>query len=250
MIQFYKRYPLYFALAWIAGYVFLISLTDTLSAHLGIHNVVTLPVLVVVVMVLSAFIRKNRKSAYFGLTKSASMFSARDLYLAPLVLIASNNLWGGVAINFGAVETTVIMLTMLLIGIVEEILFRGFLFRAIARKNLKTAIIVSAVTFGMGHIVNLLTAASALETMLQIVYATAIGFLFTVFFVKTGSLIPCIVAHGVINALSVFAAPGNPVDHSIQASILTVLSLGYAIYLLKAIPATALAEEYNTSTDC
>ena len=59
-------------------------------------------------------------------------------------------------------------------GYIEEIFFRGFLFRGMAKENLRSAIIVSAVTFGAGHIVNLANTADTLGVLLQIAYAIAI----------------------------------------------------------------------------
>jgi membrane protease YdiL (CAAX protease family) len=82
------------------------------------------------------------------------------------------------------------MLTMMLVGFLEELIFRGFLFTALRKDSLKVAVIVSSVTFGMGHIVNLLNGAPLGETLLQIVYATAAGFLFTAIFLRGGSLWP------------------------------------------------------------
>lgn len=240
MTGLYRKNPLLFALFWIAGYILLIGATDTVSALIGIRQIATLPALFLASLLLVGFIRKNGLWKRFGLCRNRGIGYARSLYLIPLAVIASSNLWGGVAINFPAHETTVIILSMLLVGFVEEIVFRGLLFRAIAQRSLQSAVVISSLTFGLGHIVNFLTGASVLETALQIVYATSIGFLFTVFFVKSGSLVPCIVVHGIINALSVFAAPGNSVDHTIQAALITVVSVGYTIYLFMAVPGNAL----------
>ena len=44
---------------------------------------------------------------------------------------------------------------MLCVGFAEEVIFRGFLFRAMEKDNVKTAIIGSSVTFGLGHVLNL-----------------------------------------------------------------------------------------------
>ena len=52
--------------------------------------------------------------------------------------------------------------------------------------------------------INLLGGAPLIPTLLQICYAVAIGYLFVIVFPKTGSLIPCIVTHSLMNALSVF----------------------------------------------
>ena len=71
-----------------------------------------------------------------------------------------------------------------------------------SRKNVHSAIVVSSVTFGIGHIVNLLNGQDRLETLLQIVFAVAVGFALVALFYKGKSLIPCIVFHGVNNALS------------------------------------------------
>ena len=64
---------------------------------------------------------------------------------------------------------------MINIGFLEEIIFRGFLFKMLEKDNVKTAIIVSSITFGMGHIVNLLNGADLVPTLLQVCYALAIG---------------------------------------------------------------------------
>ena len=92
---------------------------------------------------------------------------------------------------------------------------------------------VSSLTFGIGHIVNLLNGAAVFETLCQIIYACAIGFCFTVVF-KTGKcLIPCIIAHFVINASSAFGAEAEDMwtFHIIVTIFLTLVSVGYAIYL-------------------
>ena len=54
------------------------------------------------------------------------------------------------------------MVSMLFVGVLEEVIFRGLLFLAMAKDSMKAAVIVSSVTFGMGHIVNLLSGAPLL----------------------------------------------------------------------------------------
>ena len=43
---------------------------------------------------------------------------------------------------------------MLCVGFMEEVIFRGLLFKAIAKDNAKMAIVISSVTFGLGHVLN------------------------------------------------------------------------------------------------
>ena len=54
-------------------------------------------------------------------------------------------------------------------------------------ENVKRAIIVSAVTLGIGHIVNLLNGAELIPTLMQICYAISLGYLFVIIFYKSKS---------------------------------------------------------------
>jgi len=120
-----------------------------------------------------------------------------------------------------------------LIGFLEEIIFRGFLFKMMAKDNVKLAIIVSSVTFGVGHIINLFNGASLIPTLLQIMYATSGGFLFVIIFYKSNSLWPCIITHSLINALSIFNNVENTLSIYIAPFFLLITSLLYSIYIIK-----------------
>lgn len=91
---------------------------------------------------------------------------------------------------------------MINVGFIEEVIFSGFLFKMMAKENVKRAMIVSALTFGAGHIVNLLNGAEFVSTIMQVCYEVCLGYLFVVIFYKSKFLIPCIVIHGVINSLA------------------------------------------------
>ena len=123
---------------------------------------------------------------------------------------------------------------MINIGFIEEIIFRGFLFKMMAQDNIKSAIIVSSITFGIGHIVNLLNGADFVPTLLQIFSACSIGYLFVIIFDKSKSLIPCILTHILINSLSIFNSE-NEILLYISSAFLIIFPLGYAFYINKMI---------------
>ena len=129
----------------------------------------------------------------------------------------------------------------------EEIIFRGFLFKAMAKDSVKAAIIVSSITFGIGHIINLFNGNSddPIATICQIIYAIAIGFLFVIIFYRGGTLWPCIITHSAVNALSVFADESNMTAQIqiITAAILTIIPLIYVIILNKTLPRRETNEE-------
>lgn len=181
----------------------------------------------IVVLIL---IKSLNKMSYYGLTKVTNW---KDyLYFIPLVLIISTNLWTGININNSYSEILFHILTMLNIGFLEEIIFRGFLFKMMEKNNVKSAIIVSSITFGIGHIVNLLNGADLVPTLLQICYAISLGYMFVIIFYKSKSLVPCIIAHFLINALSIFRMENEMLKY-ISAVFLIVVPAAYAIYIIK-----------------
>jgi membrane protease YdiL (CAAX protease family) len=124
---------------------------------------------------------------------------------------------------------------MFCVCFLEEVIFRGFLFEAIRKDSAKAAIIVSSVTFGIGHIINLINGSGVelVPNLLQVLYAIAAGFMFVMMYVKSKSLIVCIVAHGLFNALSAFA---NEATATLEmriwsAVLLTLITGSYALYL-------------------
>jgi len=178
------------------------------------------------------FIIKNKLGEYFGLTKFPK--SKEFLYFIPLLLMISVNLWNGININNSTIEIVYYMLTMICVGFLEEIIFRGFLFKMMSKDNVKSAIIVTSFTFGIGHIVNLLNGADLIPTLIQICYAISGGYLFVIIFLKGKSLWPCIITHSAVNALSIFNID-NVLSMYIEPVFLIVVSISYAMYLRKNI---------------
>lgn len=171
-------------------------------------------------------------TAYYGLTRVKD--AKKYFYFVPLIMITTVNLWNGININNTKTEIIFHILTMINIGFIEEIIFRGFLFKMMEKQNVKSAIHVSAITFGIGHIVNLLNGADLLPTLMQICYAIAIGYLFVIVFYKSKSLIPCIITHCVINSLSIFNV-NNALSLYVAPVFLTIVPLVYAGYIYKNI---------------
>ncbi len=236
MNQIYKKSELTFSILCIVIYVVALSVADNISKMLGIEKLVTVIISAILTIIFIIWMKNNGLLKKYGLCK-AEMPPSKLLYYVPLVIIISVNLWFGVRFNYSITETIIFIISMLFVGFLEEIIFRGFLFTAMCKDNVKIAILVSSITFGMGHIVNLIngSGANVFSNLLQIIYASAIGFLFTIIFYKTKSLWACIITHSLVNALSVFANNGIQ-NSSIQILITLVwsaISIFYAIYIIK-----------------
>ena len=240
MTKLYKKSEITFAIVWIVAYVVLSSLADQLSESIGITKSVTAVLHVAMVLILFFWIRKNDLSVKYGLCRS-KFPAKRFLFYIPLAIIASASLWNGMSPRFGFPGTLLFVVSMCCVGFLEEVIFRGLLFRAMEKDNVKTAIIVSALTFGLGHIVNLFNGSGRdlAATIVQIIFAVLVGFVLVLIFYRGGSLIPCIVFHSVNNALGAFEAEGtmDPKLHRVLNIVLFVVVLGgYLLYLVKAFP--------------
>ena len=240
MTKLYRKSEITFAILWIVAYVVLSSLADQLSESSGITKSVTAALHVAMALILYFWIRKNGLSVKYGLCRP-ELPARRFLFYIPLAVIASASLWNGISSGLGFPGTLCYVISMCCVGFLEEVIFRGLLFRAIEKENLKRAIIISAVTFGLGHIVNLFNGSgrNLASSAFQIVFAVMVGFVLVLIFWRGGSLIPCILFHSVNNALGAFEAEGtmNPkLEMALNSVLIIVVLGGYLLWLVKAFP--------------
>ena len=227
MRKLYTEKPVLFAVLWIVAYCVLLA---PIRGRFGDGSLQMLLALSAFSMALVLFVSANRLQGELGLDRWLQNGKGL-LWLLPLWVLATGNVWDGFALRYTGIDLVMAVLSFLLIGFAEEMIFRGFLFNGMLRTGKALpAIIVSAVTFGMGHIVNLLTGQATFDTLLQVVFAIAWGFLLTFAYYKGGSLLPCILIHGVIDALSVFGR--DTVLGDTVYIVATVLgAVAYCLYL-------------------
>ena len=239
MKKLYEKNELTFAIVWIVVYCALQSLANPLNKAIGVAYAASSAFCVLQTVVLFAFIRKNNLQKRYGLCKSP-VPACRFLYYVPLIILASGNLWNGVAFNYTPVETVCRIICMLCVGFLEEVIFRGLLFESIAKDNIKSAVIISSVTFGIGHIINLFNGSGMdlVNNLCQIVFAIAVGFLLVTVFYRGGSLLPCILVHSAINTLGTFANDMNLTTetHLLHLATLIVITVAYTLILTRTLP--------------
>lgn len=235
MKKLYEKNELTFSIICIVAYVVLFSYADKISNDLGTVKIITTPLTAVFSAFLFIWVKKNGLTEKLGLCMP-KVSAERFLYYIPLIILSSTNLWRGVTMNYSVFESVLYVISMLFVGFLEELIFRGFLYKAISKDSEKQAIIISGLTFGIGHIVNLLNGADVLPTLLQMCYAVAMGILFAVIFYKSKSIIPCIISHSVINSLSTFGAESSDIFNITVAAVMTAVSLAYAAVIIKMNP--------------
>lgn len=239
MKKLYEKNELNFAIVWIVVYCALQSLANPLNKAIGVAYAASAAFCILQTIVLLIFILKNKLQKRYGFCKSP-VPAWRFLYYVPLVILASGNLWNGVALNYSPAAMVCRIVCMLCVGFLEEVIFRGLLFAAIAKNTVKSAVVISSVTFGVGHIVNLFNGSgmNLAENLCQIAFAVVVGFLLVTIFYRGGSLLPCILAHAAINILSTFAndAGLSAEIYLLHIGILIVFTIAYTLILTKTLP--------------
>lgn len=239
MKKLYEKNESTFAIVWIVIYCFVQSLANPLNETIGIEYAANAVFCILQTAVLFVFLKKNGLFERYGLCRSL-VPASRFLYYIPLILLATGNLWNGIALNYSPADTVCRIVAMLCVGFLEELIFRGFLFKAIAKESINKAIIISSVTFGIGHIINLVNGSgmTLIENICQIIFAIAVGFLFVLLFYRGGSLLPCILTHSAINSLSTFSNENGVSTQQQIAKCVSMIAItvAYTLVLVKTLP--------------
>jgi membrane protease YdiL (CAAX protease family) len=155
-----------------------------------------------------------------------------------------------------------LLFACLMVGFAEEYLFRGllqplFLKKYASReKGIFLSILIPAMCFGLFHLINLAKSDSTGQVLVQVVFATFIGFFFGVLVLKTQKLIPIAITHGLINFFfSLAFVPGwKPVEEDVADTVsiapiilfLPLLIAGLLIY--RKLDKKEIIEKLNMET--
>ncbi|MFX1432785.1 MAG: CPBP family intramembrane glutamic endopeptidase [Promethearchaeota archaeon] len=94
----------------------------------------------------------------------------------------------------------VLLYYMLYAGIWEEIAYRGVILNLQLRKYSKmTSVITNGILFGIFHSLNILSGFDPLYVLNQVFFASCLGIALAYVYVKTESLLPCMMIHYLVN---------------------------------------------------
>ena len=243
MKKLFEKNEIGFTILLIIIYVIGSSMMQRISETIGIEYIAEMLFHILFSGLLLIFINKNNLMKYLGLCRS-EISAIKMLFYIPLFISAILPIFFGIEAQFTANVLVFRTISMLFVGFLEEIIFRGFLFKAIARQNINRAIIISSLTFGIGHIVNLLNGYTTLDNIIQIIFAVFVGFMLVFIFYKTGSLVSCIMFHSLTNCLVGFTSIKNllnAVGSEEKAVIILItvrilMMIIYTLYMIKKLP--------------
>lgn len=227
MIRTLETKPVAHAVFWIVLYIAIVNVGDALG---GTANLAT-SLLLTAFSIGLFFYSKTR--IHVGFDSFSKSDAKRTLYYLPLAVLVGLSFLGEIDASLSITDILIAVLLMINVGYVEEMLFRGYLLEAIEKgKGKKRAIIISGITFGIGHIVNILRGYDASELAVQIAGAVAIGLVLALLVVLTRNLIPGILFHILFNIGGTIT-----VQESSSEVVLLLLIIGicaaYLLYLLR-----------------
>ncbi|MEI4471394.1 CPBP family intramembrane glutamic endopeptidase [Frigidibacter sp. MR17.24] len=144
-------------------------------------------------------------------------------------------------------QITFVALNVLLVGLSEELMFRGVLFAGLRRRlSPWPAVIAVTLLFGSVHILNAFITGSLTAALMQALAASLSGFLFIALRIRTGSLTLCIALHALWNFAAFMATlaqgdidPAEVARMSLAAQLTPALFVAplflYALFLMRGL---------------
>jgi membrane protease YdiL (CAAX protease family) len=161
------------------------------------------------------------------------------LFWLPLLPLGLNFIGGMKLVALEPWRIGLFGIISLLVGFVEEGIFRGVMVRALYAKGIWTAAVVSSVLFGLAHSVNFVLGEDVQSVALQLVFTTTIyGFASAALFIYTGTIWPIVVIHFLVDFFSwlqagtSLATTGVTFGDIFITVVGGVLAIGYGTILL------------------
>lgn len=232
MKKLYENKAVVHSLIWLAIYLVLNTITGNIAGATSTdhHLVSAIPNLVLAAICYS-YLKRTGIAGDIGLLKKPAEKLSSMLYYLPLLILPFLNLLYGINKTLSPMEIFLIVSMYAGVGFMEEIIFRGFMFKALEKKWNRYAVVAFiSFTFAIGHIVSMVAIGqSAADTVLQIVNAFVVGVMFMSVILASGNLTVCIIAHILYNTLaSISMVNSTHTEIILMNAVITVL---YFVYL-------------------
>lgn len=148
----------------------------------------------------------KRKWTYYGFKREMKRANW-ILYLPLLIILIVLCLQG---FSSQPLETIIFYVGFaILIGFVEESIYRGIMIKILLPRGILPAILTSSILFSVTHMLNLLSGQSLGQTGLQLAYSFLIGIVLAQLFIKTGNILPLILFHSLHNLIQFLGSGGS-----------------------------------------
>ena len=186
-----------------------------------------------VICTLLYFAVRHKSISVLGFRRPKEDSSKKLLFCIPLIVVALSHFVAGPASGLSIGLFGADLFLTLSIGMAEEIYFRGIICNMWLEEGKVRAMVISSVLFGISHLMNIAGGAGVLATFLQICFAFIYGLVFALIFIRSGSLIPCILLHALHDMCSFVSADGTVTVNVVLGALQTLILVMYLIYLMK-----------------
>jgi hypothetical protein len=197
-------------------------------SNLGLYGIANLGLSIIAAVIITGM-------GWWNVIGFRSPARNRDLiyFIVPFFPIVIN-LIPGVQISGINMLLEIFGITMM-VGFVEESIFRGLMLNALKAHGYWKAAIITSLLFGLTHAMNLLAGKSVADDMAQIFYAVAIGFAFAALVLKKGIIWPLVLAHFLIDFFNFIQKTGftfSPFWNLFIVLSIAVIFTAYGIFIM------------------
>lgn len=165
--------------------------------------------------------------------------------LSPLILVLLIILIGNKGLDVSSISDLASMFIMqiVVVGLIEESFFRGFMLRMLMTIGVKKAVVISSLLFGMTHALQLMSGQSVEDTVLQILYAILVGAVLALLIIHRQSILITIAFHGLNNFLNFM---GNQEGINLFTYLIILVLFIHTIYLWKRVDKIEIKPDYHS----
>lgn len=156
---------------------------------------------VMALMIVFSLVRIHDVKDFKGYGVCAGDNAGKMKLILPLFILPIMNV---PSLFMGANVTPMVTASAIYVGIMEELIFRGCVYKLVDDKwGEHKAIVFSSIAFGLIHLINLSGSGKYIVylTILQVFYACAIGFAFAVVRARTGSILFPVIVHALVDII-------------------------------------------------
>jgi len=233
MKKLYETKAVLHSLIWLAFYLVLNTITGNIANALKMDSDVisAIPNLLLAVICF-VYLLRTKISTDIGLLTKPTEKSSTMLFYLPLLVLPFLSLIYGFNTSLSPLNIVLTLCMFIGVGFMEEIVFRGLMLRALEKKWNRYAVVAFiSFTFAIGHIVSMVAVQqSGMDTVLQIINAFIVGFMFMQVFLASKNLTVCVITHILYNFIAHISMVNS--THTIIIVINAIITVLYLIYLI------------------
>lgn len=179
--------------------------------------------------------RSRRGFEAFGFRKPDPNNIPVVLYFLPLLVAELLPFLNGFDLSLSLSQVGLLFIFATVVGINEELFFRGLMFKILQTKGVKYAVIASSLLFGIGHAFTALSGSDPLYVIILIIFAGLFGLICAEIVVLTKSIIPVIVWHGLHDFIANITLEAGTTLNMTLLMVQTLILCLYGVFLWRKL---------------